>query len=398
VPSSSPRRRRFLPDPELGEATFVGRLLRQETVGGGVVLAAALVAVVWANSSFADAYVHLQHVQVGPLDLEAWAADGGLAVFFFVAGLELKREMVVGSLRRPADALVPIVAALAGVATPALVYLAVNLLGDGRPSGWAIPAATDIAFALAVLAVVGSSLPSALRAFLLTLAVVDDLVVIVIIAVFYTSTLHLLPLLAAAVLLAAYAVLQRLRVTSALVYVPLVVATWWAVHESGVHATVAGVALGLLTRVRPDPDENRSPAERLEHRLTPVSAGLAVPFFALLSAGVAIHLDGRFVSDPVVIGVVLGLVVGKPVGVLGGAWVVTRLTGAELDDEVAWRDLVGVALLAGVGFTVALLVSELSFGSGEGDAAKTAVLIGSLAAGLLAAVALGRRSRAHRLS
>ncbi len=273
-----------------------------------------------------------------------------------------------------------------------------NLLGDGQPSGWAIPAATDIAFALAVLAVVGSSLPSALRAFLLTLAVVDDLVVIVIIAVFYTSTLHLLPLLVAALLLAAYAVLQRLRVTSALVYVPLVVATWWAVHESGVHATVAGVALGLLTRVRPDPDENRSPAERLEHRLTPVSAGLAVPFFALLSAGVAIHLDGRFVSDPVVIGVVLGLVVGKPVGVLGGAWVVTRLTGAELDDEVAWRDLVGVALLAGVGFTVALLVADLSFGAGEGDAAKTAVLIGSLAAGLLAAVALGRRSRAHRLS
>ena len=181
--------------------------------------------------------------------------------------------MVVGSLRRPADALVPIVAALAGVATPALVYLAVNLLDDGRPSGWAIPAATDIAFALAVLAVVGSSLPSALRAFLLTLAVVDDLVVIVIIAVFYTSTLHLLPLLAAALLLAAYAVLQRLRVTSALVYVPLVVATWWAVHESGVHATVAGVALGLLTRVRPDPDENRSPAERLEHRLTPSPRG-----------------------------------------------------------------------------------------------------------------------------
>ena len=141
MPSSSPRRRRFLPDPELGEATFVGRLLRQETVGGGVVLAAALVAVVWANSSFADAYVHLQHVQVGPLDLEAWAADGGLAIFFYVAGLELKREMVVGSLRRPADALVPIVAALAGVATPALVYLAVNLIGDGRPSGWAIPAA-----------------------------------------------------------------------------------------------------------------------------------------------------------------------------------------------------------------------------------------------------------------
>jgi NhaA family Na+:H+ antiporter len=394
----SPRRRRFLPDPELGEATFVGRLLRQETVGGGFVLAAALVAVVWANSSYGDAYVHFQHLRIGPLDLEEWAADGALAIFFFVAGLELKRELVVGSLRRPADALVPIVAALAGVATPALVYVLVNLLGDGRLSGWAIPAATDIAFALAVLAVVGSSLPSALRAFLLTLAVVDDLVVIVIIAVFYTSILHPVPLLVAAALLASYAVLQRLRVTSALVYVPLAVATWWSVHESGVHATVAGVALGLLTRVRPDADESRSPAERLEHRLTPVSAGLAVPFFALLSAGVAIHLDHAFVTDPVVLGVVLGLLVGKPVGVLGGAWVVTRLTGAELDDDVAWRDLVGVAVLAGVGFTVALLVADLSFGAGETDAAKTAVLIGSLVAGLLASLVLGRRSRAHRLS
>jgi NhaA family Na+:H+ antiporter len=220
----------------------------------------------------------------------------------------------------------------------------------------------------------------------------------VVIAVFYTSALHLLPLLVALVLLASYAVLQRLRVTSALVYVPLAVATWWSVHESGVHATVAGVALGLLTRVRPDDDEKRSPAERLEHRLTPLSAGVAVPFFALLSAGVVIHAGAGLVSDPVVIGVVLGLVVGKPVGVLGGAWLVTRFTGAELDDDLSWRDLAGVAVLAGVGFTVALLVADLSFPPGEADAAKTAVLFGSLVAGLLASVVLGRRSRAHRLS
>src|SRR3954452_18952899 len=236
----SARRPLLLPDPERGESTFVGDLLRQETVGGGVVLVAAVVAVVWANSPWGDAYVSLQHWQLGPLDVEEWAADGALALFFFVAGLELKREMLVGSLRRPADALVPIAAALAGVAAPAIVYTVVNLLGGDDLTGWAIPAATDIAFALAVMAVAGSSLPASLRAFLLTLAVVDDLVVIVIIAVFYTSALHLLPLLVAALLLAAYAVCQRLRVTSFLVYVPIAVACWWAVLQSGIHATIAG--------------------------------------------------------------------------------------------------------------------------------------------------------------
>jgi NhaA family Na+:H+ antiporter len=247
-----------------------------------------------------------------------------------------------------------------------------------------------------VLAVAGAALPASLRAFLLTLAVVDDLVVIVVIAVFYTSALHLVPLLLAVALLAVYALLQQRRVATSLVYLPLAAATWWCVHQSGVHATVAGVALGLLTRVLPDEDEPRSPAERLEHRLTPVSAGVAVPFFALLSAGVVLHLDGSFVTDPVVLGVLLGLVVGKPVGVFGGAWVVTRLTRAELDADLGWRDVAGVAVLAGVGFTVALLVSELSYGPAQAEAAKTAVLVGSVVAGLLAAAVLGRRSRVHR--
>jgi len=390
-----PRRRWFLPDTDKGENTFVGDLLRQETVGGAIVLVAAVVAVIWANSPFAESYVELRHLQVGPLDVEAWAADGALAIFFFVAGLEVKREFLVGSLRKPADALVPISAAVAGVAVPALVYTAVNL-GNGTAKGWAIPAATDIAFALAVLAVVGSALPVQLRAFLLTLAVVDDLVVIAIIAVFYTSSVHLAPLAVAVVLLGVYALLQQRRVTSSLVYVPLVVACWWFVHESGIHATIAGVALGLLTRVLPDTDEARSPAERLEHRLTPVTAGVAVPFFALMSAGVTVTGGGALLRDPVVIGVVLGLVVGKPAGVMLGAWTVTRFTGAELNDGLSWRDVFGVAVLAGVGFTVALLVSELSFGPGEADAAKTAVLVGSVLAALLAAVVLGRRSKVPR--
>ncbi|HEU5456833.1 MAG TPA: Na+/H+ antiporter NhaA [Nocardioides sp.] len=389
------RRPLLFPDPGLAETTFLGDVFRRETVGGAVALLAAAVAVVWASSPWGSSYESLRHFSVGPLDLEHWAADGALTLFFFVAGLELKREFVVGSLRRPADAAVPVVAAMCGVAVPALLYLAVNTVhADGEPGGWAIPAATDIAFALAVLAVVGSNLPTSLRAFLLTLAVVDDLVVIVIIAVFYTSTLAVLPLLGAVVVFAIWAVLQRLRVGAPWVYVPLAVVAWWLVHESGIHATIAGVVLGLLVRVRRDEGEERSPAERLEHLLSPWSAAVAVPFFALLSAGVAVGGDGLF-SHPVAVGVVLGLVLGKPVGVLGGTWLVTSLTRAELSPGLGWRDLVGVAILAGVGFTVSLLVSDLSFTGETRDVAKAAVLAGSVISAVVGALALGHRDRFH---
>jgi Na+:H+ antiporter, NhaA family len=394
--SRTVRRRPLLfPEPGLAESTFIGDLLRREVVGGSIALGAAVIAVVWANSPFSPSYDALRHLQIGPLDLEHWAADGALAIFFFVAGLELKREFVVGSLRRPADAAVPIVAALCGVVLPAAIYLAVNSGPTGSPGGWAIPAATDIAFALAVLAVVGSNLPTALRVFLLTLAVVDDLVVVVIIAVFYTSTLHLPALALAAMACAGWMVLQHFRVRSPLVYVPLAGAAWWLVHESGIHATVAGMTLALLTRVRPDATESRSPAERLEHLLDPVSSGVAVPFFALLSAGVAFSAGTRLLTEPVVIGVVLGLVVGKPLGVLGGTWLVTRFTRAELAPGIGWRDLVGVAVLAGIGFTVSLLVSDLSFTGATLEAAKTAVLAGSLVSAVAGALMLGHRDRFH---
>ena len=397
-PDGHPRRP-FLPRAGTAEETFLGGLLRQETVGGAIVLVAAVVAVVWANSPWQTAYDDLRHLQVGPLDLEEWAADGALTLFFYVAGLELKRELVVGSLRRPADAFVPVAAAVAGIATPAALYLVVNLTASaGDTGGWAIPAATDIAFALAVLAVVGGSLPTQLRAFLLTLAVVDDLVVIVIIALFYTETVHLVPLLLAAALLGVFVFLQRFRGEPWWIYVPLSLGIWWFTHESGVHATVAGVAMGLATRVLPDKGEEQSPAEALEHALTPFSAGVAVPFYALMAAGVTLSGGGAVFRDPVAIGVLVGLVVGKPVGVLGGAWLATRLSGAELGDEIGWRDLVGVALLAGVGFTVALLVADLSFGAEEAEAAKTAVLLGSVVSALAAGAVLHRRSRAHRSS
>jgi NhaA family Na+:H+ antiporter len=385
--------RRVFPEPDAVEASYLGDLFRKETAGGGLALAAALVGVVWANSPWSGGYADLRHLEVGPLDVEHWAADGALTLFFFVAGLELKRELVVGSLRRPADAAVPVAAAVCGVAVPALLYLAVNSGDGGRPGGWAIPAATDIAFALAVLAVVGSNLPTALRAFLLTLAVVDDLIVIVIIAVFFTDTLHPVPLGVALAAMAAWALLQARRVRTPLLYLPLALLAWWMVHESGIHATIAGVALGLLTRVRHDPGEEHSPAEAYEHTLSPVSASLAVPFFALMSAGVVPSGGADLVRDPLVVGVVVGLVVGKPLGVLAGGWLVTRFTRAELDPSIGWRDVVGMAVLAGIGFTVSLLVSDLSFTGAERDAAKTGVLVGSLVSGLIGALVLGHRDR-----
>ena len=392
------RRPGFFPALEPRESIFIGTLLRSETVGGGIALVAAAVALVWANLD-ESSYDALRSFDVGPLDLEHWAADGALAIFFYVAGLELKREFLVGSLRRPADALIPVAAAIAGVVLPAGFYVLVNLLSDGGTDnlgGWAIPSATDIAFALAVLAVVGSALPSPMRAFLLTLAVVDDLIVIVIIAVFYTDSVDLTALGVAAVVFAGFALCQRLRIRTGVVYLPLAVVGWWFLHESGVHATIAGVVFGLLTRVLPDPDEERSPAERVEHLLSPVSSAVAVPFFALMSAGVALDGGTDLLTDPVAVGVVLGLVAGKPLGILLGAWGVARFTRAELDEELGWRDIVGLAVLGGVGFTVSLLVADLSFTDVRREDAKAGVLVGSLAAGLLAVLILGRRNRLHR--
>jgi NhaA family Na+:H+ antiporter len=260
--------------------------------------------------------------------------------------------------------------------------------------------ATDIAFALAVLAVIGSALPTALRAFLLTLAIVDDLGAILVIAVGYTSSIRLGSLAAAVAGLGVWAWLQHRRVHSGWLLVPLAVVVWALVHDSGIHATIAGVALGLLTRVRPDADEDHSPAERLEHRVRPISAGFAVPVFALLSAGVPFGpaaLSDAF-RDPAAVAVVAGLVVGKFVGVLGGTWITARLTRAELSPDLGWPDVAAVALLAGIGFTVSLLIGDLAFAADDTRAGsvKTAVLVGSVLSAVLAGVLLRVRQRHYR--
>lgn len=396
------------------ETQRIGDVLREETVGGALLLAATVLALTWANSPWSGSYATVRDTVFGPhalhldLSLGQWAADGLLAVFFFVAGLELKREFVAGDLRSPRRAALPVVAAVGGMIVPAVLFLAINYdTGDGALQGWAIPTATDIAFALAVLAVISTHLPTALRTFLLALAVVDDLLAIIIIALFFTSDLSLLPLLGAAVSLAVFTVLVQRRVRSWWLLLPLAVVTWALVHASGIHATVAGVLLGfavpvLRSRAAGGPDAGPGLAEHFEHRFRPISAGLAVPVFAFFSAGVAVGGFsglGEALRDPIAVGVMVGLVVGKTVGIFAATFVLTRLTGADLDENLGWVDVLGLALLAGVGFTVSLLIGELAFGAGseQDDHVKIAVLVGSLLAAVLAAVVLRLRNRTYRL-
>ncbi|GAA4118688.1 Na+/H+ antiporter NhaA [Knoellia locipacati] len=415
--TSPASRDRLFRRPSWAENQTVTRALRTETVGGAILLVAALAALVWANSPWREAYAGLRDLRVGwepwhlELSIGAWAADGLLAVFFFVAGLELKREFLVGDLRSPAKAAVPVLAAAAGVAVPAVLFAVTVMVAGGDSAalrGWAIPTATDIAFALAVLAVIGSHLPSGLRSFLLTLAVVDDLIAITIIAIFYTQGLEVVPLLLALLPLGVFAALVQRRIVVWWLLVPLAFATWALVHASGIHATVAGVLLGLVVPVRARasvPSVSTLPAEtdvaqRLEHRLRPLSAGFAVPVFAFFASGVTVVGGGvgAALRDPVAVGIVAGLVVGKLVGVLGSTWLLARFTRAQLDEDLAWSDIVGLSLLTGVGFTVSLLVGELAFGAGSerDDHAKLAVMVGSLLAALLAAVVLRRRNAVHR--
>jgi NhaA family Na+:H+ antiporter len=391
------------------EARRIGDILRTETVGGLLLVVAAAVGLGWANSPWAGAYQALSHLHVGPaalhldLTLHQWAADGLLAIFFFLAGLELKREFVAGDLRDPRRAALPVAAAVGGMAVPALLYSSVNAAaGPDALIGWAIPTATDIAFALAVLAVISTHLPSALRTFLLTLAVVDDLLAITIIAIFYTDTLEWGPLALAVVPLGLFAVLVQRRVRSWWLLLPLAFATWALVHASGVHATVAGVLLGFAVPViRRAPGPGPGLAEHFEHRFRPLSAGVAVPVFAFFAAGVTIAGAGELgasLGDSVTLGIVVGLTVGKPVGVLGATWLVQRFTRARLADGLGWTDVLGLALLAGIGFTVSLLIGELAFGGGSvrDEHVKIGVLLGSLLSALLATVVLRLRNRHYR--
>ncbi|MCZ8381613.1 Na+/H+ antiporter NhaA [Mycobacterium sp. CPCC 205372] len=412
---SAPPPRSLLARGSWAETSRVADVLRKETVGGAALLVASVVALVWANSPWSASYAALRDLHVGTdrfglhlnLTLGTWAADGLLAIFFFVVGLELKREFVAGDLRDPRRAALPIAAAVGGMVVPAAIFVAMTYsVGDGATRGWAIPTATDIAFAVAVLAVISTHLPAALRMFLLTLAVVDDLLAITVIAVFYTEDIKLWALAAAAVPLLVFAVLVQRRVRSWWLLVPLGLATWVLMHESGVHATVAGVLLGFTvpvvrSRAAGGPDAGPGLAEHFEHRIRPLSAGVAIPVFAFFAAGVTIgglHGLTDALTDPIALGIVLGLVVGKTVGIFGTARILSALTRASLDSALRWVDVFGMAMLAGIGFTVSLLIGDLAYGddSGREDHVKIGVLVGSLTAAVLATVVLRLRNRQYR--
>ncbi|MFJ4264569.1 Na+/H+ antiporter NhaA [Paenarthrobacter nicotinovorans] len=399
----------------------IHQTLKQDTVGGALLLAATILALVLSNSPAAGWYQAVRDFRFGPEELHlnlsvgAWAADGLLAIFFFVVGLELKEEFVAGKLRNLRTAIVPISAAAGGVAVPALIFTAVNLAaGPEALRGWAIPAATDIAFAIAVLAVVGRQLPPALRTFLLTLAVVDDLLAITIIAVFYTATINFLALALVLLPLGLFAAAVQRGVRTWWLLIPLGLATWALLHASGIHATVAGVLLGFMVpvlstaraRVPAGTDSAGNPvyeglAAHFADRWSTISSGIAVPIFALFSAGVTIGgISGLAESftDTVALGIIAGLVLGKLAGITGTTFLMTRAKGISLDESIRWPDVTGMACIAGIGFTVSLLVGELSYepGSSTGDHVKVGVLAGSLLAGTIGALILRQRNKHHK--
>ena len=419
--------------------------MRMEAAGGIVMLAAAVLAVVWANSAWGDAYFaffgatieigfggfHFHHLS--ELTVQAWINDAAMVIFFFVVGLEIKRELVVGELRDPRAAALPAIAALGGMVVPALLFTLFNAGGDAS-GGWGIPMATDIAFAVGVVSMIGTRVPIGAKLFLLALAIVDDLGAILVIAIFYTDELAFAWLAASAVGLVVVWAMQRAGIRSVLAYVAVGAFVWLSLLESGVHATIAGVALALLTPVRthysprrfapraralvdrvdaylPDEDdlsevdhhtlervqsllgdlrhlanETISPLDRLEQQLVPWTSYVIVPLFALANAGVVVAVGdlGTLLTEDVTLGVAVGLLVGKTVGVTGAAWLAVRLGLGRLPARTRWSHMIGMGMLAGIGFTVALFVAALSFpeGSALGDQAKIGIFLASLLAGL----------------
>jgi len=414
--------------------TVVRRFLETEAAGGVVLLVAAVAALVWANSPWSASYRTLWGTQlsvsVGRFgmteDLQHWVNDGLMALFFFVVGLEIKRELVHGDLRDRRTAALPALAAAGGMAVPALLFFLVNA-GTAGAEGWGVPVATDIAFAIGVVALLGSKVPPSLKLFLLTLAIVDDIGAIVVIAVFYAHDLQPMFLAAAALLLAMMLALRRANIVWTAPYVVLGIGVWLATQASGVHATIAGVVLGLLAPARaltsaavarrwatdmadePGPTEldamsrlaktSVSPAERLERLLHPWTSFLVIPLFALANAGVVIRSDSFAAPGAVRVtaGVVIGLVVGKVVGITAAVWLAVRSGLGRLPAGATWPMLVAIATVAGIGFTVSLFISELAFDEGAlQDAAKIGVLGASALAAAVGALGFIGASRKER--
>jgi len=418
---------------------------QQEASSGILLIIATIIALIWANSPWAESYIHVWEtkftVSFGTFgiskDLLHWINDGLMAVFFFVVGLEIKREVLVGELASPRQAILPIVAAIGGMAVPALFYLLFNAGGSAR-SGWGIPMATDIAFALGVLSLLGKRVPLSLKIFLTAVAIVDDLGAVLVIALFYTSELVWVSLLVGVGFLIALIIMNKLGVRSPLVYSLLGLGLWVAFLKSGVHATIAGVLLAMTipvrTRINTEEfishagfflDEFRNhgksgesvltnkdqrsaiqaievaaehaqtPLQRLEHMLHPWVSNFIMPVFALANAGVALKGDIlSIITQPVTLGILAGLVLGKQIGVFLASYLAVKLKWADLPSGMTWGRLYGLAWLAGIGFTMSLFIAGLAFVNSEFlSSAKTGILIASLISGIAGAVILSRNNK-----
>ncbi|MGO1592491.1 Na+/H+ antiporter NhaA [Ancrocorticia sp.] len=382
--------------------------LQNESFAGLLLVVGALIALVWANSPVRGSYFTIAQTIVGPeglhldLTIANWAADGLLTVFFFVVGLELKQEFSTGSLHDPRKAAVPILAAVCGMLGPIGVYFAVQLItGSGEYGGWAIPVATDIAFALAVLSIFGKGLPAAARTFLMTLAVADDLGGIIVIALFFSDGINFLWLGLAIVAIALFGFACKKRFARWWLLWPLAILAWYFMHSSGIHATIAGVALGMVVPARLAAGEKENLARRFTEKFEFASAGFVVPIFAFFAAGVNITEAGglgELLSDPVAVGIYLGLPLGKLIGISGGVWITLRFFKLRLGDGITIGDIVPVSIVTGVGFTVSLLIAQLSYPPADPHEAhaKVAVILGSFIAIVAGAIAL-RIRKAQRL-
>ncbi|RNJ43857.1 Na+/H+ antiporter NhaA [Mesorhizobium erdmanii] len=369
--------------------------LDSEAAGGIILMVAAALALIVANSPLAETYFSVLHAYLGPLSVSHWVNDGLMAVFFLLVGLEIKREMLDGQLSTWPRRVLPGIAAAGGMLVPALVYVFINRNNSAALSGWAIPTATDIAFALGVLSLLGSRVPASLKVFLTALAIIDDLGAVIIIAIFYTSGLSLAYLGAAFAVIAALVVLNRMRVMTLVPYLVLGAILWVLVLKSGVHATLAGVALALTIPLERSAgvghDLDHSSLHRLEHGLHKIVPFLVIPIFGFANAGVSLAgLSLGALIEPLTLGVAAGLVVGKLVGVFGSSALAIRLGLADLPAHTGWSHMIGISLLCGIGFTMSLFIGLLAFASDVAlqDAVKVGILAGSFVAAILGAAVL----------
>lgn len=372
----------------------VSAFFKQEAAPGILLIAAACLALIFANSPLVQLYQWLlsvsAQIRVGSLNVEKplllWVNDGLMAIFFLGVGLEIKREFIKGHLAKLSQVVLPGVAAIGGIAIPALIYTAFTYDNPEQLKGWAIPSATDIAFSLGILALLGSRIPVALKIFVMTLAVLDDLGAVIIIALFYTSDLSTRSLALAALFTAILFILNRAKVRNTAIYLIVGVALWTSVLKSGVHATLAGIILAMAIPLDSREDQNDSPAEHLMHALHPWIGFAIVPIFAFANAGVSflgITLENAL--HPITLGIALGLLLGKPIGIFGFSWLLIKLRLAELPQGTSWTQLLGAAVICGIGFTMSLFISSLAF-SHSGATVMLVDRLGILVGSLLAAI------------